>query len=255
MKSARAAALVAVATLAASCGGDKPAGTSPPPGAKRVDAATAGSLSGRVVLEGSAPVNRPIPISADPFCTRQNPNGAVFEPNVVVNGGLENVFVYVKDGLGNYYFDVPTDPVKLDQQACHYRPHVTGVRVGQPLAIGNSDDTVHNVHALAHVNAAFNKGQALKGVVDRKVFNAQEVMVPFKCDVHPWMQAYVGVVAHPYFAVTHDGGTFKLEGLPAGTYTIEAWHEKLGTQTQSVTIGEKETKAITFTFTAPAAAN
>jgi plastocyanin len=243
----------AVLVLAAACGGGKPSATSgPPANAKRVDESKAGTLAGRVTIEGSVPANPPIKIAADPYCAQQNPNGATFENFVLTNGGLENVFVYVKDGLDTYYFDVPTEPVKLDQLGCRYRPHVLGVRTGQKLSISNSDDTLHNVHALPNANTEWNRGQALKNMVDEKVFTAREVMVPFKCDVHNWMHAYAGVMDHPYFAVTHDGGKFELKNLPAGTYTVEAWHEKLGTQTQSVTLGEKESKTIAFTFKAPA---
>jgi plastocyanin len=244
---------VALLIAAAACGGEKKADPGgPPPNAKRVDAASSGSVSGRVALEGTPPANRAIEMTSDENCISQNPNGAAFESFVVDNGALENVFVYVKDGLGDYYFDVPAEPVKLDQHGCRYVPHVLGIRAGQPLAISNSDDTLHNIHALPHMNQEFNHGQSLKNMVTTKVFTAREVMVPFKCDVHNWMNAYVGVLDHPYFAVTKDGGTFELKNLPAGTYTIEAWHEKLGTQTQTVTIGAKESKMITFTFKVPA---
>jgi len=244
---------VAVLLLAAACSSEKqaaPAG--PPPNAKVVDESKAGSVSGRVTFDGPVPANPPIQMSADPYCMHEDPNGATLENVVVDNGGLENVFVYVKDGLGSYYFEVPTTPVKLDQKGCRYLPHVLGVRAGQPLAITNSDDTLHNVHAMSSANPEWNKGQPLKNMVDQKVFTAREVMVTFKCDVHNWMRAYAGVMDHPYFAVTHDGGTFELKHMPAGTYTVEAWHEKLGTQTQSVTIGDNESKEITFTFKAPA---
>jgi len=235
--------------LAAACSTEKQAAPSgPPPNAKVVDESKAGDVSGHVMIEGPVPANPSIKMSADPYCMRENPNGGTLENFVVDNSGLENVFVYVKDGLGSYYFEVPTTPVKLDQKGCRYVPHVLGVRAGQPLAIANGDDTLHNVHAMPKANQGWNKSQALKNIVDEKVLSAREVMVPFKCDVHNWMHAYVGVMDHPYFAVTHDGGKFELKHLPAGTYTVEAWHEKLGTQTQTVTIGEKESKDVTFTF-------
>jgi plastocyanin len=246
-------AAIALGILVAACGGKKdeaPAG--PAPNAERVDQSKAGSVAGRVLIDGAAPANASIKMSADPFCIRANAAGATFETYVVDNGGLENVFVHVKDGLGNYYFDVPTEPVKLDQKGCRYTPHVFGVRTGQPLEIRNSDDTLHNVHALAEKNQGFNYGQAIAGMTNTKTFTAPEVMITFKCDVHAWMGAYAGVVSHPYFAVTKDGGRFELEGLPAGTYTIEAWHEKLGTETVRVTLAEKESKDITFTFRAAA---
>jgi len=246
-----AALLIAAATLAA-CGGDKPRVASGRPAkAKPVDVSKASTVSGRVLLDGPAPANGKIQMSADPFCIRANEGGATFESFVVDNGGLGNVFVYIKDGLGDYWVDVPSEPVKLDQNGCRYRPHVVGVRAGQPLDISNGDDTLHNVHALAKVNSDFNFGQPIKGKTDRKTFDLPEVMVTIKCDVHSWMNAYVGVVNHPYFAVTASEGRFTLKDVPAGSYTIEAWHEKLGTQTQTVTIGEKESKDVSFTFKSP----
>ena len=234
--------------VAMGCGGQQEEAPKPPPNAKRVDQSKTGNVAGRVMVEGVVPANPPLQIEGDPYCSKQNPNGAKAENFVVDNGALENVFVYVKDGLGDYWFDVPTEPVKLDQQACRYQPHVLGIRAGQKLAISNSDDTLHNVHALASANREFNKGQHVKNMVDEKVFTKPEVMVHFKCDVHNWMHAFVGVLNHPYFAVTHDGGKFDLKDLPAGTYTVEAWHEKLGTQTQTVTLGEKDSKELNFSF-------
>jgi plastocyanin len=176
------------------------------------------------------------------------PIGASAVTFLVKDGGLDNVFVYVKDGLGNYYFEVPTETVKLDQHGCRYQPHVFGIRVGQPLEIVNSDATMHNVHAMPQVNQEFNFAQQIAGMKNQKAFTAKEVMVRFKCDVHGWMSAFAGVLDHPYFAVTSGGGRFELKNLPAGTYTIEAWHERLGTQSQKVTIGEKETKDVSFAF-------
>jgi hypothetical protein len=236
---------------AGSCGGSQqtaaPAST-PPPNAMRVDAAKAGNLTGRVLFDGPAPLNPPIKMTADPACLQANPNGAMFETFLVKDGGLDNVFVYVKDGLGNYYFDPPTEPVKLEQHACKYVPHVFGMRVGQTLEIVNGDSTLHNVHALPKANQEFNFAQQIQGMKNQKTFTAREVMVHFKCDVHGWMNAYAGVLDHPYFAVTSNGGRFELKTLPAGTYTIEAWHERLGTQSLQVTIAEKESKDVSFTY-------
>jgi plastocyanin len=213
-----------------------------------VDASKAGVVAGRVRIDGSLPANAPIRMAADPVCIRANTAEARLETFVGENGGVGNVFVYIKDGLGSYWVDVPAETVTLDQTACRYTPHVVGVRAGQPLEIGNGDETLHNVHGLSAANGDFNFSQQMKGLKNRKVFDAPEVMITLKCDVHPWMNAYVGVVNHPYFAVTPAGGTFELKNVPAGTYTIEAWHEKLGTATQPVTIGEKETKTVEFTF-------
>jgi plastocyanin len=237
------------------CGGGRkePAQGAVAADAKRVDLARAGTVKGRVVIDGPVPANQPVQVQSDPVCMRANKDGLTSETFVVDNGGLENVFVYVKDGLGNYYFDVPTEPVKLDQQGCRYFPHVFGIRAGQPLEISNNDQTLHNVHALTSVNQEFNIGQAMAGIRNTRTFTAPEVMVKFKCDVHGWMNAYAGVLNHPYFAVTAGGGRFELKNLPAGTYTVEAWHEKLGTQTQTVTLPEKGSQEVTFTFRAPAA--
>ncbi len=247
-------AATALAVLAAACGGSAPAPASqaPPPDAKRVDQATAATITGQVAYEGPAPQNPLVKLDSDPACAKEHPEGVALDTVLVTNGGLDNVFVYVKDGLGNYYFETPTTPVTLDQQGCKYKPHVFGLRTGQPLEISNSDSTVYNVHAVAKANQEFNQSQPLKGIKHTKTFTAPEVMVHFKCNVHSWMDAYAGVLSHPYYAVTANGGAFKLEDLPPGTYTVEAWHEKLGTQTQSVTVGERESKAITFTFKAAA---
>jgi plastocyanin len=158
------------------------------------------------------------------------------------------VFVYVKDGLGNVTFPAPAEAIVLDQKGCQYAPHVIGIQVGQPLQIINSDATLHNIHGLAKANREFNQGQPIQGMKMTHTFSTKEVMIPFKCDVHGWMNAWIGVLDHPYYSVTRPDGTFSLKGLPPGTYTIEAWHEKLGTQTQMVTIGAKESKDVAFTF-------
>lgn len=237
-----------VGVAACSGGGKEAASSAPPANAQRVDTATAGALVGRVSFEGVPPENPKVKLSGDPNCSRANASGLTFENYMVSDGGLDNVFVYVKDGLGNYHFDAPAEAVKVDQQGCRYVPHVVGVRAGQPLEVSNSDATIHNVHALPSVNREINIPQPSKDQRDVATFTAAEVMVPLKCDLHPWMNAYVGVVAHPYFAVTNDGGRFELKNLPPGKYTIEAWHEKAGRQRQEVTIGEKESKTVGFTF-------
>ena len=247
----------AIAALSiAACGGSdqskssQPASPAAAPDAKKVDEATAGNITGKVVFEGALPQNAPIQMSSDPACEAENKNGAAQETYVASEGGLKNVFVYIKDGLGNkYLFDTPTGPVKLEQKGCHYVPHVLGIRVAQPLQVVNGDNTMHNVHGMPNANREFNFGQPLP-MTSTVTFTTKEVMIPFKCDVHSWMHAYIGVLDHPYFAVSGDGGKFDLRTVPPGTYTIEAWHEKLGTQTQSVTLGDKESKEITFTFKA-----
>jgi plastocyanin len=243
------AALVLAALSAACSGSNQPANAPAPataPVTNPVDPATAGNITGSIKLEGTPPAAESINLSSDDYCVKQG--AKTTKAYVVDGGGLANVFVYVKDGLGNLKFPVPTTPVVLDQQGCWYVPRVFGIQVGQPFNIVNSDETLHNIHALPMANREFNRGQRIKGEKYSTVFTTPEIMVPFKCDVHRWMNAWVGVVSHPFYSVSGSGGTFELKGLPPGTYTIEAWHEKLGTQTQSVTIGAKETKPVAFTF-------
>jgi hypothetical protein len=255
-----------LALSAAACGGggsEAPASSAPASSAPsasagtRVDAATAATISGVVSLSAAAPANEAIRMNADPVCLKQAPGTQTQETFVVGPDGktLGNVFVYVKDGLGNYVFDAPAGPVTLDQKGCRYHPHVFGVRVNQPLEIINSDPTLHNVHATPKNNKEFNTGQPMQGMKSTYTFTAAEVMVPFKCDVHGWMNAYVGVLPHPLFATTGPDGRFEIKGVPPGTYTIEAWHERLGPMTQSVTVAASESKDVPFTFTpgAPAA--
>lgn len=249
-------ALLLVAAVAG-CGGkeEAPASSADPsapsgaPASMKIDEATAGNVSGKVVLEGAPGRNDPIKMNSDPVCLREAKGKQTQEYYVVGEGGaIQNVFVYVKDGLGTRTFDIPTETVKLDQDGCRYRPHVFGIRVGQTLEVVNSDPTLHNIHAMPKENQEFNTGQPIEGMKYNHSFTTKEVMVPFKCDVHGWMNAYAGVLEHPYFAVSGSDGKFDLKTLPAGTYVIEAWHEKLGAQTQSVTVAAKETKDITFTF-------
>ena len=245
------AILLSAALGATACGGGNTEAPAAPavPVPNPVDPATAGNIAGRVTFEGTPPAATRLRMDADPNCAQAGGAGKTDDKLVVgASGSLQHVFVYVKDGLGNLVFPVPATPVVLDQQGCVYVPHVAGLQVGQPLEVRNSDPTLHNVHATPTANREFNQGFPLKGISHTHTFSTKEVMVPFKCDVHGWMRAYVGVLDHPFHAVSDAGGAFSLTGLPPGTYTVEAWHESLGTQTQSVTIAEKESKDITFTF-------
>jgi len=243
------------AVLAAACGGgqqttEAPATTAAPAAAPAapIDPATTGTVTGTITFAGTAPAPEPIKMTSDPTCTQAGGPATTETLLVGSSGGLQNVFVYVKDGLGDRTFPTPAAPVLLDQKGCHYIPHVLGIQVGQPLEIVNSDSTLHNVHAVPKTNGEFNTGQPLKGMKHVHTFSTKEVMVPFKCDVHGWMNAYVGVLDHPFYAVTGADGSFSLKGLPPGTYTVEAWHEKLGTQTQTVTVAATETKDVAMTF-------
>jgi len=244
--------VAALATGTAACGGggstESAAPTTPAPTVSPVDPATAGNVTGRIAFEGTPPKPNVVRMDSDPNCVQ--PGVTTTEELVLVGdgGALQNVFVYVKDGLGDLRFPIPSTPILLDQKGCHYVPHVLGVQVGQTVEVLNSDPTLHNVHAVPTANQEFNTGQPLAGMKHIHQFSTKEVMVPFKCDVHPWMRAYIGVLDHPYFAVTGIDGTYSLKGLPPGTYTVEAWHETLGTQTQTVTIGASESKEIGFSF-------
>lgn len=237
----------------ASCGGgdtgstgDTQTQTAPP--AAQAKPATA-TIQGLVTYTGAPVKAGRIRMSADAYCETQNKE-PVYDESVIVgpNNSLENVFVYVKAGLEGQSFPVPTEPVVFDQLNCTYHPHIFGIQANQELQILNSDATLHNVHAMPVNSPEFNVGMPSQGMKITKKFKNPEVMVHIKCEVHPWMSAYAGVLDHPYFAVAKTGGAFKLPTLPAGTYTIEAWHEKLGALTQDVTLGDGETKDITFDF-------
>lgn len=211
--------------------------------------AYAGTLSGKVAFTGTASAAQTLDMNADPTCAGAH-SGPVSSEEVVVNpnGTLKNVFVYVKEGLeGKTVPPAPATPVDLDQKGCQYHPHVFGVRVGQPVNIMNSDPTLHNVHGMPAKSKEFNIGMPIQNMKLPRKFDAPEVMVKFKCDVHPWMSAYAGVMDHPFFAVTGEEGTFEIKDLPAGTYVVEAWHEKYGVQTQTLTVTDTPQTA-DFTF-------
>ncbi|HEY1303185.1 MAG TPA: hypothetical protein VGF24_06530 [Vicinamibacterales bacterium] len=242
--------------IAAACGGGsstpkeggQPAASTPavPPEAP-IPLPGESTITGRIKFEGTAPTPKVIRMDSDSLCMPEGPNTS----EVLVVGpdnGLRNVFVYVKDGLGDRTFPAPKTPVVLDQKGCKYSPHVFGAQVGQPVTIINSDPTLHNIHAIAKSNAEFNVGQSKKGMTTTKTFDKPEIMVPFRCDVHGWMNAFGGIVPHPFFAVSKADGSFEIKGLPAGTYTLEAWHEKLGTQTTKVTVDGKTSAMTSFAF-------
>ena len=225
------------------------AAAAPAAGGSAAAPAAAGNstVTGKVAFAGAAPSKEQIQMGADAYCKAAH-NEPVYTEDAVVNGNgtLEWVLVYVKDVNGK--FPAPATPVVLDQRGCQYHPHVFGIMAGQDLKIVNSDGTLHNIHALPKVNAEFNIGQPFQKMETVRKFEKAEVPVHFKCDVHKWMGAYCGVFSHPFFATTNDQGTFEIKGLPAGTYTITAWHEKYGTQDQTVTVSGSDTKTVDFSF-------
>ncbi len=209
-----------------------------------IDPNTVATVNGVVKFDGTAPKPQKIDMSQDPACKGTNETETV----EVSNGDLANVFVYVKDGLGDRTFEAPKEAVKIDQDGCRYHPHVLGVMAGQPVTIVNSDNTTHNIHPSPKDNREWNESQPPKGAAISKDFPRQEVLIPVKCNQHPWMKMYIGVVKSPFFAVTGKDGKYELKGLPPGTYTIAAVHEKFGEQDQKVTVGPKDTKTADFTF-------
>jgi len=208
------------------------------------------SVRGTVKIGGNVPKAKPINMSADPSCAKQH-SGPVFSQDIVADskGDLENVIVFVSEGLGDRHFDPPAEPAVIEQKGCLYRPHVLAMRVNQPLEVVNDDPTVHNIHPLPANNREWNRAE-LPGVKVDESFAREEVAIPVKCNVHPWMRGYVAVFKHPFFVVTGKDGSFDLSNLPPGSYTITAWHEKLGTAAQKVTVTGNETKSIDFTFEA-----
>ena len=212
----------------------------------------AASISGTIKYEGDVPKFNEIKMDADPICLTHH-TAPVYPQTLVVGEGntMGNVFVYVKNGLAKKDYPAPAEPLVIDQNGCQYAPHVAGVRVGQTVKILNPDGTLHNVHALCKVNQEFNFAMPKFRAETTKVFDKEEFMFPLKCDVHPWMNGWLAVMPHPFFAATKPDGKFKIDNLPAGTYEIEAWHEKLGTQKASVTVTAEETKEVNFTFSKP----
>lgn len=213
-------------------------------------AAPAGTavIRGVVKFTGTAPKRRKLEMGADAFCKTKMDEQALDEFEIVnANGTLRNVFVHAKTGVKGKY-PPPATPVVIDQQGCRYHPHVSGVMVGQKLLIRNSDPILHNVNIMSKKGQGANIAQAKQGMETEQLFRREEVMVEFKCDVHGWMGCFLGVVKHPFFSVTGEDGSFEIRGLPAGEYTIEAWHEVYGPQAQTVTVADGETKTIEYTF-------
>ena len=234
---------------------EQPAETTTAPQPTPIDQSTVGEVTGKVSFEGTKPKPHRIMMDQDPVCVQKHSGPAFAEDDEVnSNGTLPNVFVYVKSGAEKYVFAPPSDPVTLDQDGCMYKPHVLGVMVGQQFKVVSSDATTHNIHPMPKDNREWNESQPPGAAPIEKTFARSEVMIPVKCNQHPWMRAYVGVVSNPFYAVTGSDGTFTIKGLPPGDYTIEAWSAVGGgagqTVDQKVTIAPKESKKVDFTFKA-----
>lgn len=209
-----------------------------------------GSITGTITFEGKAPKMRPLKLDADPICVVNNEIAPKKEWLILdENKGVKNVLVFVTEGL-NIDYSPPEEPVVIDQKGCIYSPHVLGIMAGQQLDILNNDGTLHNIHALPKVNKEFNKAQPRSKKKLSVKFEKPEAPFKVKCDVHPWMGAYIGVFDHPCFAVSGDDGTYIISDLKPGEYVIEAWHEKLGSQTANVTVSDSAAHQ-DFTFKKP----
>jgi len=249
MKLRAAFASLLLLAVSASIGCGKSQTTEPAGPVLTVDPATVGSISGTVTYDGPAPSFQPIDMSASPACVQANPSPVI--PPIVVLGdqsALANVVVYVKEGLRNYRYDVPKATAVLQQKNCMYDPHVLALMTGQPFEVQNNDPTMHNVHPMPKHNRQWSNSQPAGSAALKETFTHTEFAMPVLCNVHPWMRSFVFVFDHPYFSVTPKTGTFELTHLPPGTYTIEAWHETLGVQDQTVTLGPKQSPMISFAF-------
>jgi plastocyanin len=217
---------------------------------KPVDAATAGSLTGVVKFEGVPRKMKVINMAAVPNCAKMHSSPAMTEDVLLGdNGTLQNVVVYLKGDFRQYSFDVAKPTLTMDQTGCTYHPHVFALMTGQHLQITNSDQATHNVNAAARVNRRWNESQPAGAPPIDEVFEHNEIGIPVKCNVHPWMKAYFAVFSTPYFQVTSEDGTFKISNIPPGSYTLAAWHEVYGVREQPITVSQKQEQSVTVTFT------
>jgi plastocyanin len=259
-------AMISLLSLGSSCSkkGDEEANNEGPgekTGTPYKSKGDEGTISGVITYNGAAPEPKKIDTSADAACTSKSPN-LMTEDWVVKDGKLANTYVYIKDGtladnkkVGDYSFETPATPVTLDQNGCHYKPHVMGVMVNQPINITNSDPTTHNIHFTPKNNPDWNQSQPNGAAALIHKLARAEVIVPVKCNQHPWMKSYVAVTKHPFFAVSAEDGTFTIKGVPPGKYTVVAWHEggATGTEkTMEVTVTAKGAAKADFAFGAAA---
>ena len=222
--------------------------STPAPSYTAIDYNNAGTIQGTVHYVNTPPKPIEIDMNQDPACTLGPTNYS--EGYVVNHGGFANVFIYVKDGLGNRVYAPPAQPVDIDQKGCRYIPHVVGVMVGQPVRFTNSDPTMHNIHMTPTVggNQAVDISQPPGHEQDERTFHEPELMIPVRCNNHPWMQAFINVAANPFYAVSDASGRYVIKGLPPGTYTLVADQENLGQKIATVTVGAKQTATQDFTY-------
>ena len=247
-------ALCSLLLAAAGCKKSSTSAAAPVKNYTTIDWANSGAISGTIHFTGKAPKPILIDMGQDPVCSLAPAN---YTQQYVVSGaGLENVFVYIKSGLGSKAYAPPSTPVVMDQKGCQYIPHVVGAMVGQPIQFTNSDGTMHNVHITPSnpANQAVDISEAPNGPSETRTLSAPELMVPVRCNNHPWMEAFINVVDNPFYAVSADKGTFTIKGVPPGTYTLVADQEQLGQKTATVTVQANKTTTVDFTYAMPAAA-
>lgn len=213
-----------------------------------LDPETAGTIEGRVIYLGTPPSAAEIEFAGDPACTAVHPAKADAGDVLVRDGRVENAFVYIERGLEGRVFERPKEPSRIDQRGCLYAPRVTGAETGQSIEFLNSDPTLHNVHTQPERSSGTNFGMAVQGARRSIHIDEPEVMVRVRCDVHPWMRAYVGVLDHPYFTVTGKDGAFRLGNVPAGEYTVAVWHERFGKRDARVVVRAQQTTSAEFRF-------
>jgi hypothetical protein len=252
--------LTVLSVVLAGCGGGDDASTGGEAAtagggeaAAPVQIANPGVITGTISFAGTAPTPAPIDMREEPTCAAKHSTPPTSQAVMVKDGKLQNVFIYVKEGL-TQQFPKPADPKEIDQDGCMYIPHILGMQVNQDLVIKNADAVLHNINTKPTTNRGFNISQPQAGMTSTRTFTAKEVMIPVQCDVHGWMQAYIGVLDHPYFAVSGEDGAFRIENLPPGNYVVEAWHEQYGAQTLNVTVPPDGTVDAPFNFS-PATAS
>jgi plastocyanin len=240
--------VIAMLTLAG-CSKPQPKPVASEPVYFKVDPATAGSVSGKILFTGKAEPPKKVDMEEDPQCNKLH-RTPILDPTIAVNKNrtLANVFVYIKGGLEGKKFAPPTFAAVMDQKGCWFEPRVLGIQTGQEFEVTNSDPVTHNIHPRAHVNREWNQSQAEGTAPLERKFMEQEIMIRVKCNIHHWMHAFIGVVDNPYFAVTGSDGTFELKNVPPGEYTIEAWQEELGVVVQRVTVAPSAKTEVAFTF-------
>jgi plastocyanin len=246
MTRSRRIALGLVVALGAGCGGDREAVPHRQP--TPLDLTTTGTIAGTVRFEGTVPAMAQINFGSFAECAAAH-DGPVFTNDALVHDGLvENAIVWIASGLGDRVFAVPTTPVEIDQRGCLYTPRVVGVRVGQPILYKNDDRTLHNVHGKPTASSPWNFALPRPGSERTVTIDHAEVPISVRCDLHPWMQGWIGAFDHPYFAVTGADGAFSLPNVPPGTYEIAAWHERFGTVRRTVTLAPRGSQTVVLTL-------